>query len=253
MQVRAIPTLPTQPPKKRRSTRLIWIIVLLCLVLLSVLFFRSPISKVNDLRFVGNTMAAKEQLSEASGLKSGSPYFFMSEEKIKEAIISSYPFIQSVQMEKHFPGKVTVYVKEYETVAYELKSDGQVEACLENGSVVLLKQEKQLVLEKPLLTNWSDPNGDAVKKQLSTSLAAIPEGLLADISEIKYDPSDSFNDRIKIYTRSGFEVITTVSMLPDKIAYLSGIVETQEPGRITMLQADSYISYTNLSKENGDE
>lgn len=250
MQVRAIPTLPTQPPKKRKSKRVIWIIVLLCLVLLGVLFFRSPISKITDLRFIGNTMASEKQLSEASGLTTGSPYFF-SQEEVAGAIQAKYPFIQSVQMEKHFPGKVTIYVKEFGTVAYELQTDGQVLACLENGSTVILKQEKQLVLEKPLLTNWTDANAEAVKKQLSVALASIPEGLLADISEIKYDPSDSFNDRVKIYTRSGFEVVTTVSLLPDKIAYLSGIVETQEPGRITMLQADSYISYTNLLKENG--
>ncbi|WP_229106438.1 cell division protein FtsQ/DivIB [Paenibacillus sp. 1001270B_150601_E10] len=252
LQVRAIPTLPTQPPKKRKSKRVIWIIVLLCLVLLGVLFFRSPISKITDLRFIGNTMASEKQLSEASGLTTGSPYFF-SQEEVAGAIQAKYPFIQSVQMEKHFPGKVTIYVKEFGTVAYELQTDGQVLACLENGSTVILKQEKQLVLEKPLLTNWTDANAEAVKKQLSVALASIPEGLLADISEIKYDPSDSFNDRVKIYTRSGFEVITTVSLLPDKIAYLSGIVETQEPGRITMLQADSYISYTNLLKENDGE
>lgn len=248
LQARTIPRLPDQPKKKRKGTKLIWLLFILFLVLLGVLFFRSSISKITDVRFIGNTLVNSSELSGVSGLRVGEPFFLISESAITSRVQERYPYIKGLRLEKHFPGQIDVYVQEYETVAFELTSDGQVMASLENGSDVTLKQEKKLVLEKPVLTQWSDKGALAIKADLCKRLANIPNGLLADISEIRYDPSDSYQDRIKMYTRSGFEVVTTVSMLPDKIAYLSGVVETQEPGRITMLNADSYISYTNLNQ-----
>lgn len=167
-------------------------------------------------------------------------------------IKSTFPFVESVKVNKHFPGKIEVFVEEYEAVAYELDAEGEVLASLVNGSSVSLSEMKAVVLEKPLLTGWKDKQALELKAKLTKQLVQIPDSLLADISEIVYDPSASFSDRIRMYTRSGFEVITTVDLLPTKLAYLSGVVETQEPGRITMLKADSYISYTNLAKNDHD-
>lgn len=252
MQSRSIPPLPEQTAKKgtkRKSTKLIWILIALFIVILCVLFFRSSISKITDVSFLNNTYASAEDLMKVSGVAEGEPYFLLSESKVNERLKTKYPYIKQVTLEKHFPGSVTVHIQEYTAVAYELTADGQVLACLENGSDVSISISKKLVLEKPVLTQWSEPEAKKLKSDLGKQLALIPSSLLADISEIRYYPSSSYADRIKMYTRSGFEVVTTVSFLSDKIAYLSGVVETQEPGRITMLEADSYISYTNLAKE----
>ncbi|MGZ9585070.1 cell division protein FtsQ/DivIB [Paenibacillus marinisediminis] len=254
MQVRAIPPLPDKPSKKRKGTKLVWLLVFLFIVILGVLFFRSPISKITEVRFVNNTYADPGVLQTVSGVKKGEPFFRVTEAQAAERIKVQFPYIKDVTLEKHFPGRVDVQLQEYKVVAYELSADGQVMAILENGSDVVLSNSKKFVLEKPLLTNWNEPAAKHLKDELGKQLALIPDRLLADISEICYFPSSSYADRIKLYTRSGFEVVTTISFLPDKIAYLSGVVETQEPGQITMLEADSYISYTNLAKgENGDE
>ncbi|PZM66990.1 cell division protein FtsQ/DivIB [Paenibacillus dendritiformis] len=251
MHLRSIPPLPGKPPKKKRAAaKLIWLLSILCIVLLVVLFFRSPISKVTEVRWIGEHFVTKGELGEVSGLKPGEPFFGTSEATISARIQEKFPYVKSVKMVKHFPGVVEVYVHEYAAVAYELSADGQVLACLENGTVVKPSAQLKTVLEKPVLTKW---DGQAeVRGLLSQQLAKIPKGLLADISEISFYPSSSYPDRIKMYTRSGFEVVTTVSALPDKITYLSGVVETQEPGRITMLKADSYIPYSSLPEDPGE-
>ncbi|MFL1674235.1 FtsQ-type POTRA domain-containing protein [Paenibacillus thiaminolyticus] len=251
MHLRSIPPLPGKPPKKKRAAaKLIWLLSILCIVLLVVLFFRSPISKVTEVRWIGEHFVTKDELGEVSGLKPGEPFFGTSEATISARIQEKFPYVKSVKMVKHFPGVVEVYVHEYAAVAYELSADGQVLACLENGTVVKPSAQLKTVLEKPVLTKW---DGQAeVRGLLSQQLAKIPKGLLADISEISFYPSSSYPDRIKMYTRSGFEVVTTVSALPDKITYLSGVVETQEPGRITMLKADSYIPYSSLPEDPGE-
>lgn len=252
MQARSIPPLPEHTDKKsvkRKGTKLIWILIALFIVILSVLFFRSSISKVTDVRIINNTYANVEDLMRISRVTEGESYFLISESDVNQRLKAEYPYIKHVTVEKHFPGQVNVYIQEYAAVAYELTADGQVLACLENGTEVLLSKDKKLVLEKPVLTQWIEPDAKKLKGDLGKQLAQIPNSLLADISEIRYYPSSSYPDRIKMYTRSGFEVVSTVGYLTDKITYLSGVVETQEPGRITMLDADSYISYTNLAKE----
>lgn len=248
MSLRTIPPLPDKPVRKKRiGVRVKWLLLFLLVVLLVVLFFRSSISKIKEVRWIGNHLVSYEQLSSSSGVKPGEPYFGMSESSVAERIKAEFPFVKSVQVDKQFPGVVEIYIQEYAPVAYELTEDGSIQACLENGAVISLKDKQKLVLEKPVLTQWE---GQAeLKTELSKALAATPRGLLADISEIRYYPSSSYPDRIKMYTRSGFEVVTTVPLLPDKIAYLSGVVESQSPGRITMLKADSYIPYSSLPND----
>ncbi|MCM3337087.1 FtsQ-type POTRA domain-containing protein [Paenibacillus sp. MER TA 81-3] len=251
LQARTIPPLPDKPQKKKRkATKLIWLLFVLFIVLLGVLFFRSPISKISQVRWIGEHFVTQANLTETSGLRPGEPFFGTSSSTVAERIQAKYPFVKSVQVDKQFPGLVEVHVHEYAAVAYELTADGMMQACLENGSVVKLDEQLKTVLEKPMLTQWDGQQ--EMKSKLSKELANIPKGLLADISEIRFFPSSSYPDRIKLYTRSGFEVVTSVTFLHDKIAYLSGVVETQEPGRITMLKADSYIPYSSLPASEED-
>lgn len=251
LQARTIPPLPDKPQKKKRkATKLIWLLFVLFIVLLGVLFFRSPISKISQVRWIGEHFVTKADLTETSGLRPGEPFFGTSSKAVAERIQAKYPFVKSVQVDKQFPGLVEVHVHEYAAVAYELTADGMMQACLENGSVVKLDEQLKTVLEKPMLTQWDGQQ--EMKSKLSKELANIPKGLLADISEIRFFPSSSYPDRIKLYTRSGFEVVTSVTFLHDKIAYLSGVVETQEPGRITMLKADTHIPYSRLPASEED-
>jgi cell division protein FtsQ len=55
-----------------------------------------------------------------------------------------------------------------------------------------------------------------------------------------------------MYTRTKFEVITAVSVLPEKIDALNAVIETQEPGKITMLLADTYVPFQSENLENMD-
>lgn len=56
-------------------------------------------------------------------------------------------------MEKKFPGLVTISIKEYSAVAYELDQDGVLEAILSSGAAVSVN-ETGIAVEKPILTSW---------------------------------------------------------------------------------------------------
>ncbi|MEC0369954.1 cell division protein FtsQ/DivIB [Paenibacillus chibensis] len=234
-----IPVLKENKPKRRASRRIIAILLLLFVAILVVLFFRSPVSQVTEIQFTGSTFSSREQLLQASGLKTGSQYFGVSPSKVESQLLQ-IKSIQKAVVDKHFPGKVNVTVQEYPTVAYELGTGGILDAILANGSKVSVNNSG-IAVEKPILTKWSasDPN----KAELCKVLGSIPNELTSDISEIMPSPTASFPDRIKLYTRSRFVVITAISLLSDKVEYLNQVIETAEPGTITMLEADTYTPF----------
>jgi len=250
-----MPVLREKKVRHRGSRKLLLIIFLLFVVLLAVLFFRSPISKISEIRIQGNHFATTEQIKQIIGVAPGDQFFGTSSGTLEDRIKTLQP-VEDVAVDKQFPGLVTITVKEYKTVAFEM-NDGTaaspkgtaVFAILANGASVPV-QDVNIVLEMPILTKWTKL--EALKAELCKQLAAIPEQLLADISEIQPIPSQAYPDRIKLYTRSKFEVITAISLLKEKIIYIGDIIERQKPGVITMLEANTHLPYTPQEPDGAD-
>ncbi|MCD9024426.1 cell division protein FtsQ/DivIB [Cohnella silvisoli] len=226
-------------PRTRRGRKLLRILIALFIIVLIVLFFRSPLSKISEIRITGMEYLRKEEVANALGVAPGDSFFIPSIGQLKKKVSSLKP-IESVKIIKKFPGVISVEVKEYSQVAVQLTADGKVFAVLSNG--LSLPMPDGSLLDKPILSGWKpeDPNLIA----LCGVLSGLPSYLLADLSEIHPDPSVSYPNRIKLFTRSRFEVVTTVEKLKDKISYISDIVQNREPGKIIMLEADTYLPYS---------
>lgn len=235
-------TIPAlKEPKTRRNTsrKLVILLMVLFLALLAILFFRSSLSKISEIHFEGSVYSTQAELLQKSGLKEGMSFFGTSAATIRGRL-TTVPSIQSVTVDKRFPGVVDVTIKEYPPVAYELNPDGKLLAYLSNGTKVTVKSG--ISVEKPMLSGWEGK--EAILLKLCSVLSKISDDLTSDISEIVPTPTLSFPDRIRLYTRSGFEVVTTISLIQDKVAYLNDIIETQEPGLITLLEADTYVPFS---------
>lgn len=238
---------PTPTPKKKSGRKIKAILILLFLSLLCVLFFRSSLSKVSVITFHGNTYTTDNELLTVTGLKIGSPFFAASSEHI-ERKLEEIPSVERATMDKTFPGNVDIRIEEYPIAAYELTSGGKLQGLLANGTRIELKNGLMPV-DKPILTGWEAD--DESLAQLCRTLSQIPDELTADISEIVPSPTLSYPDRIKMYTRSKFEVISAISLLAKKAEYMNEILQFQDPGKLTMLDADSYVPYD--SPENGND
>lgn len=244
-----IPLLKEDKPSKRRNRRMIMILLLLFVALLAVIFFRSSISKITAINIEGDKYTAREKLLDASGLRIGGQFFAVSSDTVEQAV-RKLDTVEEAQVERKFPGVVTISIKEYPAVAYELDHAGVLEAILSSGAAVSVT-DTGIAVEKPILTNWKAD--DPYKAKLCQALASIPNELTSDISEIVPSPTPSFPDRIKLYTRSRFEVITAISLLKNKVGYLNQVIETEEPGLIRMLEADSYVPFHKETVNTGDE
>jgi cell division protein FtsQ len=235
-----VPALRKPKTRPRSSRRLLALLFLFFVTVLAILFFQSSLSKISSIKIEGNELLSSEAIGQASGLSVGDHFFSVSARAV-ESKVAAMKMVESVQVAKHFPGVITITVKEYPKVAFQMGDGGKLQAVLADGSAVTLRSG--VVPDKPILTDWSD--SDPMKAKLCKTLSQIPPGLLSDISEIRPDPSDGFPDKIKMYTRSQFIVTTTVTLLPEKIAYLQTYIDNLHEnnisgGIITMLLADSH-------------
>ncbi|HEX7056032.1 MAG TPA: FtsQ-type POTRA domain-containing protein [Bacilli bacterium] len=247
--IERIPQLQKERPRPRGSRKLLWLVIVFFLALSAVLFFKSSISRISEIKIVGNVYATDTEIEQAAGLRVGDPFFFLDRTAI-ERRITKLPPVKSARVATRFPGSVIVRVQEYAEAAYEISADGKVSVVLANGSTVKPGSDG-ISLNRPVLSGWSDQ--DKTKAQLCQVLAAIPEEKLADISEIRPDPSVSYPDKIKMFTRSRFEVITTVSYLKQKLDVMATIIADKDPGIITLLEADTHKPFSPVNEPTEDE
>ncbi|WP_245855850.1 cell division protein FtsQ/DivIB [Paenibacillus rigui] len=243
---------PKTKTKGRSSKKLLTFLFIFFVTLLCVLFFQSSLSKITVVEVHGQELLTPEVVAQSAAVKPGDHFFSVSSKQIEEQVMG-LKMVQSAEVTKHFPGVIHIEVKEYPKVAYQLGDGNQPEAILADGSIVPVSSQVNFVMDKPILTGWS--GAEAMKTKLCQTLASVPESYLTDISEIKPDPTESYPDRIKMYTRSQFEVITTVGYLPEKLKYLDTYIANLKENKINtgvlkLLEADTHAPFDNDAGKN---
>ncbi len=246
-KVKKIPVLREKKVRRRSNAKLLLLLFVFFIMIFIFLFFNSSFSRIESIEINGNVFLTDEEIEKVTQIQREEQFFAFSSYQIEQRV-QEIQLIETVEVIKKFPGQVIINVKEYDEVAYKISEEGSIQAVLANGSSVHLINHP--IVDKPVLTNW-DPT-DSVFVSLSQVLSTIPQPLLNDISEIKPDPSASYPDKIKLYTRSFFEITTTVSYLTDKVNYIDEIIFDLQKrginsGEIIMLEADSHIPF-NLGK-----
>ncbi|MGG1553127.1 MULTISPECIES: cell division protein FtsQ/DivIB [Paenibacillus] len=242
---RKVPALPVPKPRARSNRKMLIFLILFFITVLVVLFFQSSLSRISQIEIEGNELIAPDVIEQASQVAVGDRFFAASSSAIA-ARVAKLPMIQHADVDKHFPGLLKITVQEFPKVAFQLTADGKKQAVLADGAVTTLPPGTSIPLDMPILTGWDDSNPN--KAALCKALGEIPQSALSDVSEIKPEPSESYPDKIKLYTRSQYEVITTIAYLPDKIDSLPGyIASLQEQhisnGVITLLEAEYHTPY----------
>ena len=238
---------PAPKPKRKGARRLLGVIYSLFVVLLIVLFFRSDLSKISEVTVTGGRFTDEGEILAAAGVRPGDPFFWPTADAIAGRV-ERLDAIASASVRKTFPGKLHIEVTEYPAVAYGLTAEGAITAILSNGTERLIGSDA--VVDRPVLRAWNEREADRLK--LVDVLSRLPDDLLSDFSEITPYPSEAWPDRIRIYTRTRFEVVTAVSLLAEKADTIRAVIETQEPGIITLLLADRYVPYVRDDDSGGD-
>lgn len=236
----AIPAMkPDGPKEKRGGGKLRRLVIVFFITLFLILFFQSSISKISQIEIEGNELVSAEEIIAASGARAGDNFFTLGTSTVQNNV-KKHPFIETAEAVKSFPGVLRIKVKEFRRVGFQLAEDGTKEVLLADGSALpVAGQAANVPMDMPILSGWLADN--PLKAKLCLALSQVPQQYLSDISEIRPDPSTAYEDRIKIYTRSRYEVLTTIEYLPGNIQYLGFLTnELKERGKdsgiITMLE-----------------
>lgn len=233
-----MPHLAKPKSEKRGSGKVVLLLLILFAAVLLILFFRSDLSKIHAIDVTGIRHTPLSDVGQAIGVAEGDSFFAASARTLLDRA-ASLPCVKEVRVEKKFPGQIRIEITEFPEVAYVLKPDGKLGTLLANGTEVPTI-EGEPVRNLPILSGWE--NAELTVK-MAEALAELPVPLLADISQITPEPADAWPDRIRMYTRSYFEVVTTIGYLPDRLDYMRAIIDDYEPGIITMLEANTHMPY----------
>lgn len=247
-----VPAIRKPKPVKRGNKKLLAFIMFFFIAIFLIVFFQSAISKVSTIEISGNEYVPTEMIGQAAAIQNGDQFFGVSVEKVKQRI-ESLSTILNAHVSKKFPGVIRIEIQEHPKSAFLLLQSGEMVILFADGSIV--GATNGVVPDKPLLTGWDQD--DPLLMQLGTILSEVPDRYLSDISEISPDPSLAYPDKIRMYTRSNFEVYTTIGYFFEKIQYLDIFVaqlksENIQTGVITMLESDQHSPFpqsADLEKE----
>ena len=241
-----IPTLPARKELRQsgRNRKLLVLLFLFFITILIILFFNSSLSKVAVIEIVGNTYVDRADIEAVLDVRPEDQFFLVSAGAI-EADVKQVEGIRSVRVDKTFPGKITIRITEYPAVAWEYNEGGVQSVVLSNG-LSLPQREQAIPPHLPILSGWDASN--PVRSELAAVLAKIDPHHLADVSEILPFPSASYPDRVKIFTRSKYEVITAVQYMEEMLPALDNVILDLKqagdgPGTLTMLEAISFLPF----------
>jgi len=232
-----------EPQLKRKSNRkLIVLLLIFFLAVFAILFFRSPYSKVSEIKVYGHNLYSTDEIIQASGLYPGMQFLNVWERNVQEGM-NVLKGVQAVVIDRQFPGRIQLHVTEYPRVALVSTPDGKSFPLLANG-VVLDKQDfGHRVVDRPLVRTWAAPE---LYPQLAAGLAKLSPALLSEISEIALTPTPYDKQRITLYMRDGNEVRTVIYQMEKKLVWYPAIVKDLpegERGIIYMLESTWFSKY----------
>lgn len=235
-----------QQRRHKANRRLILYISIFFLLILVFVYFQSPLSKVGTVSVSGNHFVGKDQVIKAGGITGDSGFWDARSATIAQKI-EKVDEIQSADVHKHFPNRITVNVEEYKRVAY-LQADGHYYPILENGARLSALGSRKIPVNAPVLVNWKE------KKTLSKMAAQIqklPRPLNERISEISFTPTDNFPEGVTVYMNDGFEVRALIDDFASDMKKYPQIVSELDPetkGVIHMRVSTYFSEYSNKKK-----
>ena len=249
--IRPVPLLPDPKMPVRGNRKLLMGLSIFLIAMGMIVFLNSSLSEIQRIEVNGLDLVKKNEVMELAAVEIGTSYFVPSVPTIEERI-ATHPTIKNVKVTKSFPGDLKIEVTEYSKVAYLMGVSGVASVLLENGKAVSLPVGN-VFIDRPILSGWN--SDDVFLGQLIQSLSQIPVQQLALISEIRPFASFAYPDKIKIYTRDGFEIHTTIGYLPKKLPFVPQIIEqvrarSYARGYIDLLEADVFRPFSEDVQKN---
>ena len=237
--------IPSMREKRRRKTnrKFIFIVTIFLLALLVILYFQSPLSRINKITLNGTSLYDDSFYLTESELALDKPFWGFSIKNTEKALLKINS-VQQVKVSRKWMQEVEIDIVEWNPIAY-IEEDGQFGLLLENGDMfsrdALLPEE-----DAPILNGFTDSK---IKKRMTTQLMKMESSVFQLISEIIYKGTDEDPNRITVYMDDGYEIRAIIPTFAEKMAYYSEItaqLHEHEKGVIDMEVGTYFTPYSKV-------
>lgn len=220
--------------KKKKRRRIIASVFFL-LFLSVVIYFISPVSRINVVLIEGNKAVPQEYIKSETKLKSGASIFWARNMFISKALKNN-PFIEDIHYQRIEGNIVKIILKE-KRVVFKTMINNEPQAFLIDGTHITIPPDFQVdaaLLLSPEVENFP-------YAELAQKFANVPEEIMAQISEIKVTPSEIEAQRLTLLMKDGNRVIILMNKIDQRLKYYFRLVE-QLPD--TTSRWEFYMEYT---------
>ncbi|BCB03265.1 cell division protein FtsQ/DivIB [Bacillus sp. KH172YL63] len=238
-----------QHRKKKANRRLLFLLSLFMLMILSVVYFQSPLSHVKEVKVSGNELIPNQEVLLESGIDKGMNVWSVNKNKTVDQL-KGLPEVKDAEVKLSFPNTYEIKIREYSKKAY-LSKKNKFFVILENGEV-LDKGTESIPVDAPLLRGFEE---DDVLKKMVKELGELPEEVQHLISEVNLDPKKTDQFHLILFMNDGYEVSATIRSFSEKMVHYPSIVSQLDPSvkGIIDLEVGSYFRAYETEGEQSDE
>lgn len=211
------------PERKRRrklrtNIKFTALLSIFLFAILCLLYFQSSYSKIQQINITGNDLLDEESYLKLMSIELNDSMWGFNSAEIEEKIEQN-GWVQDVSVERKLLTTVDITIKEWPKVAY-IEQEQILYPILENG-YVFDKSQVTEPIDAPLFMNFSD---EQLRKKIVKQLAKLKPDVLASISQINSNATESDPYGIILYMNDGYEVRAEISTFADKLNYYPSIV-----------------------------
>ena len=211
--------IPSLREKRRKRTNRKFLLILSVFVgaLLIILYFQSPLSRINEVRVSGANLNVQNFYKEESGLLLDKPLWGFTTESVEKSL-QEIDTVKSVSVSRKWLRDIEIKISEWETIAY-IEEEEHYNLLLGSGDI--FSAEHVIPEEKaPILNGFSDTKN---RKRITDQLLKLDKDVYQLISEIILKDEESSNKLI-VYMDDGYEIRAIISTFADQMAYYPEII-----------------------------
>ncbi|EGQ27280.1 cell-division initiation protein [Sporosarcina newyorkensis 2681] len=208
--------IPSMRKKRRRKTnkKFILLVSLFLIVLLSLLYFQSPLSDVKDITINDTKLSDGAFYKNQSGLFTGQSLWGFHTEDIEKRLLK-ITGVKEVTVSRKFLNNVKITITEWEPIAY-IEDKARYDLLLVNGDRIEANEADSL-LHAPILSGFTEPD---VIEQTIQQLQKMDNSFFELISELQYIEED----KIRVFMNDGYEVHAAIMSFAEKMSYYPEII-----------------------------
>ena len=187
---------PVRKKRRRRGRNLLYYIMFTMIaVAVGLILSLTVFFKIETIEVEGTTHYTAEEITATAGIQLQDNLFRVDDRKVSQALTGTYPFVESVQLRRNLPSKLTIKITEAQPLGTFLQED---------GSYVMVS-DKGRVLE---LGSGTPPSGILVVNGVTIEGAE----LCKDIPEENDESLSMLRYLVEAINATGFENITRIDL-----------------------------------------